>query len=174
MENAVQGGRQLIVEPWLEREMDFSIQLEMRAEGLRLCGYTGLINDLRGQFQANWAAPNYARRTPSRVMEFFRAMPAFSEKFKCLYEDIFRRLEGELRRVGYLGPIGIDAFIYRSSNGSYRLKPIVEINPRYTMGRLTVELMKQAAQGSFGLFRLLNRAMIQLEGFDDFKIGFRL
>ena len=102
-------------------------------------------------------------------MEFFRAMPAFSEKFKCLYEDIFRRLESELRRVAYLGPTGIDAFIYRSSNGSYRLKPIVEINPRYTMGRLTVELMKQAAPGCFGSFRLLNRAMIQSEGFDDFK-----
>jgi len=47
-------------------------------------------------------------------------------------------------------------------------KPIVEINPRYTMGRVTVELMKQVAPGSHGLFELVNRSRIQAEGFDDF------
>ena len=52
--------------------------------------------------------------------------------------------------------------------GDCRLKPIVEINPRYTMGRLTVELMKQASPGSCGLFRLVSRAMARAEGFDDF------
>ncbi|HEY6167924.1 MAG TPA: hypothetical protein VI454_07785, partial [Verrucomicrobiae bacterium] len=49
-----------------------------------------------------------------------------------------------------------------------RLKPIVEINPRYTMGRVTVELMRQTCQGSFGLFRLLNRAGLRAEGVNDF------
>jgi hypothetical protein len=50
-----------------------------------------------------------------------------------------------------------------------RLKPVVEINPRYTMGRLTVELMKRAAQGCFGLFRLVNSPALKAEGCDDFK-----
>jgi hypothetical protein len=44
----------------------------------------------------------------------------------------------------------------------------VEINPRYTMGRVTVELMKQTCQGSCGRFRLVNRAMARAEGGDDF------
>ena len=46
--NALRGGRQLVVEPWLEREQDFSVQLEMTADGLKLCGYTGLLNDANG------------------------------------------------------------------------------------------------------------------------------
>src|SRR6185503_19974433 len=66
MADALNGGGQLIVEPWLEREMDFSAQLEMTPGGLKLCGYTGLINDRKGQFQANWAEPNYARRLPDK------------------------------------------------------------------------------------------------------------
>lgn len=168
IQSALERDRQLIVEPWLERELDFSVQLEMVSEGLGVCGYTGLINNARGQFQANWAAQNYARRPPAKVLDLFRMAPAFPEKLQHLYYEIFRQLELELNRVGYLGPIGIDAFVYRTPQGDRRLKPIVEINPRYTMGRLTVELMKQAAQGSCGMFRLLNRVAVQAEGFDDF------
>ena len=52
--------------------------------------------------------------------------------------------------------------------GKCRLKPIVEINPRYTMGRVTVELMKHVAPGSRGLFRLVNHSMLRAEGFEDF------
>ena len=48
------------------------------------------------------------------------------------------------------------------------MKPVVEINPRYTMGRVTVELMKQVAPGSHGFFRLLNRATLKGLGFDGF------
>lgn len=168
MEDALRSGRQLIVEPWLERELDFSIQLEMELEGLKLRGYTGLINDARGQFLANWAAPNYVRRPPSKVLELFRAVPGFPEKLQTLCDEIFRQLEVELRRFGYLGPLGIDSFIYRTPLGERCLKPIVEINPRHTMGRLTLELMKQVAPGCFGQFRLLNRGTIQTEGFEDF------
>ena len=43
---AVREGRSVVVEPWLERVLDFSVQLEMSAAGLKLCGYTGLVNDL--------------------------------------------------------------------------------------------------------------------------------
>jgi hypothetical protein len=44
---ALENGRQVVVEPWLERELDFSIQLEMGPRSLKLCGYTGQINDHR-------------------------------------------------------------------------------------------------------------------------------
>ena len=67
------------------------------------------------------------------------------------------------------GAIGIDAFVYRTPEGDYRLKPVVEINPRYTMGRVTLELMKQTCPGSYGLFRLVNMAQLKAEGFADFS-----
>lgn len=165
--HALGEGRQLVIEPWLERELDFSVQLEMGADGLALCGYTGLVNDRKGQFLANWAEGDYARRLPAKVAAAFPAQPEMPRQFQHLYAEIFSLLEAELRRVGFVGPVGIDAFVYRTRTRDCRLKPVVEINPRHTMGRLTVELMKHVCPGSCGLFRLVGRAQARAEGFPD-------
>jgi uncharacterized ferritin-like protein (DUF455 family) len=167
--NAIENKRQLVVEPWLERELDFSVQLEMSDDGLKLCGYTGLINDARGQFQANVALPGHQKKIPVNLIALFPEPPDIAQRFHALYAEIFSLLEEELRRVNYLGPVGIDAFAYRAADGKIRLKPIVEINPRYTMGRVTVELMKHVAPGSRGLFKLVSRKQVFAEGFADFS-----
>ncbi|MFZ0826054.1 MAG: DUF455 family protein [Verrucomicrobiia bacterium] len=166
--NAVENNRRLVVEPWLERVRDFSAQLEMTTAGLKLCGYTGLINDAKGQFQGNSAAPKFERRIPQDVIGLFPEPPDIATRLHAFYADIFTLLEAEFQQAGFLGPVGIDAFVYRTPRGDCRLKPVVEINPRYTMGRLTVELMKQVAPGSHGLFRLVGHAMLHAEGYEDF------
>ena len=168
MAKALQHHRQLVVEPWLERELDFSIQLEMTGQGLKLHGYTGLLNDAHGRFLGNWAESHHHKRIPAGVIARFRQPANVSAWLLELYAGIFARLEEELRRADFIGPIGIDAFVYRDATGAARLKPIVEINPRYTMGRVTVELMKRTCQGSCGRFRLVNRAMARAEGFEYF------
>lgn len=165
LDHALEQGQQLVVEPWLERELDFSVQLEMAPQGLKLCGYTGLLNDRRGQFLGNWAEAEYRSCLPSGAAALFPAVTRVSERFRKLYEGIFSILEAELRGVGFLGPVSIDALIYRTSRGGCRLKPVVEINPRYTMGRLTLELMNHVCAGSSGRFRLVNRAQARAEGF---------
>ena len=167
--NAVANRRQLVVEPWLERVQDFSVQLEVTPDGLKLCGYTGLLTDARGQFQGNWAEAHHHKRIPARVVARFGAPANISGRLLAFYAGVFSLLETELRRAGFIGPVGIDAFIYRDASGSPRLKPIVEINPRYTMGRLTVELMKHTSQGSCGRFRLVSRRMARAEGSEDFS-----
>ena len=170
IQHAVESGRELIVEPWLERELDFSIQLEMSVEGLKLRGYTGLINDRKGQFQANWAAPNYSRTIPGAVIRLFPEQKDIVIRIQALYAEVFSVLEGRLHDAGYRGPVGIDAFVYRASESGCRLKPIVEINPRYTMGRVTLELMKRTCPGAHGLFRLVNRAMLKhFQGFENYS-----
>jgi hypothetical protein len=167
--SVVANGRQLVVEPWLERELDFSVQLEMFDDGLKLCGYTGLLNDAKGQYQGNVALPGHQKKIPANLIALFPEPPDIAQRFHALYADIFAVLEEELRRANYLGPVGIDAFAYRDAEGKCRLKPIVEINPRYTMGRVTVELMKHVAPGSRGEFRLVNLKQIVAEGFADFS-----
>ncbi len=174
MMRALENGRELVVEPWLERAQDFSAQLEMEPGGLKLRGFTGLVNDAKGQFQANWAAPNFARRIPSAVTALFAKPVAVTARWHRVFEQIFAGLEAELRRVDFTGPLGIDAFVYRATDGTCRLKPIVEINPRYTMGRLTLELMKQVCPGRRGLFRIITRKAAQAEGAEDFPSYARL
>jgi hypothetical protein len=156
-------GWPLVVEPWLERALDFSVQLEMGPHSLELRGYTGLINDRKGQFLANWAATDCTQCLPATVADFFPSWPDILVHIHRLYGEIFSLLAEELQRVGFIGPISIDAFVYRTAQGNCRLKPVVEINPRYTMGRLTIKLMQHASPGTCGLFRLINRAQARAE-----------
>ena len=170
MENAFAQNRELVVEPWLERLADFSVQLEMMPDGLKLCGYTGLLNDARGQFIANFAEPHHHKRIPAKIISLFSEPKDISTRLLEYYGEIFAALETELRRADFAGPIGIDAFVYRDETGAVKLKPVVEINPRYTMGRVLVELMRQTCQNSFGLFRLVNAAQLRADGLDDFSV----
>ncbi len=168
IENSLVRGRELVVEPWLERLEDFSVQMEMTERGLKLCGFTGLINDARGQFIANFAEPHHHRRIPAKVMAWFNVPADLSGRLLELYREIMATLESEFRAAGFTGPAGIDAFVYRDAQGAVRLKPIVEINPRYTMGRVLVELMRQACQNSSGSFQLMNRVRLRGMGLADF------
>jgi hypothetical protein len=127
-----------------------------------------LLNDARGQFQANVALPGHQKKIPANLIALFDEPPDIAQRLHALYAEIFNLLEEELRRAKFLGPIGIDAFAYRDAVGKIRLKPIVEINPRYTMGRVTVELMKHVAPGSRGEFRLIGLKQVIAEGFADF------
>jgi hypothetical protein len=122
----------------------------------------------RGRFQANWAAANFDRLIPANVAALLRESADIACRLQRLYHDILSLLEKELQSAGFVGPVGIDAFVYRTPQGGCRLKPVVEINPRYTMGRLTLELMQHACPGSCGLFRLVSRAQASAEGFADF------
>ncbi|MBX3748109.1 MAG: DUF455 family protein [Verrucomicrobiae bacterium] len=157
MERTLEDGRTLVVEPWLDRLADFSIQLEMGPRELRLIGYTALLNDPRGQFVANQACPGWHRRPPASATAWLRDPIDLVTRLPDWYREVFSALEPELRALQYLGPIGIDAFVYRHPDGRPRLKPIVEINPRFTMGRLTLALMDHVHPGRRALFKLVRR-----------------
>jgi hypothetical protein len=100
-------------------------------------------------------------------MTAFRAWPDAPALIRRVYEVVARALEPRLAEVGFRGPVGVDAFVHATPEGP-RLKPVVEINPRYTIGRLTLELMRAVAPGSHGLYRLVNRAQLKAEGFASF------
>ncbi|MCP5519602.1 MAG: DUF455 family protein [Verrucomicrobiales bacterium] len=169
MAGVLERGQSLIIEPWRDRLLDFSLQYEMGPDGLRRRGCTGLINDHRGQFQGNHAAPNHARSLPETVAQALPAHPARFAWLQRVFDEVAVALEARLRAAGYAGPVGIDAFVFRDAQGVPRLKPVVEINPRYTMGRLTLELMRQVAPGSHGLLLLWNRALLRRIGRADFS-----
>jgi hypothetical protein len=167
MAESLEAGQTLVVEPWLERLADFSVQFERTDGGLRRIGFTDLFNDHRGQFLANGASPGFERRPPARVVRAFKSFSDAPGILRRVYDVIASALETRLAEVGFCGPIGIDALVCQTPEGP-RLKPVVEINPRYTMGRLTLELMRVVAPGSHGLFRLVNRSQLKASGFATF------
>ncbi len=161
-------GRTLIVEPWLDRAFDFSAQYHMVGGKLNCVGYTRLQNDHRGQYQANFAAPNFLRHPPKEIQMWLRSPGFHPGLLQLLFELIRQRLESRLKTLGFSGAIGIDSFVYRNSSGEFRIKPIVEINPRFTMGRVLVELMRCVCPGGHGAFELVTVPMIRRAGFSDF------
>ena len=165
---AVAGGRRVVVEPWLERIADFSVHFEAQADRLQTRGYAGLSNDARGQYESNWVGGDHGRKPPAPILEALRTVGVVPSELVTLYEELRQELETELQVRRYLGPVGVDALVYRDSNGQVRLKPVVEINPRYTMGRLTLELMARVGPGSAARFRLVRAAQVKAEGQDDF------
>lgn len=167
IENALASGQSIVVEPWLERLHDFSLQLEIGAEECRVVGYTGLINDARGQFEANYSSLHAHRKLPLPMVQTLKGpIPGDTAgKVHAMYLQLLPSLTAELVRIGFRGPLGIDALVYRDGSGLVKVKPIVEINPRFTMGRVTLELMRRVSQSSSGLFTLLSVRRLLTCGF---------
>lgn len=165
VEESFRHGGSVVVEPWMERLCDFSAQFD-RADGtLRLRGYTGLTTDRRGQFLANTAEPAAGRRPPAAVLAAFRGRdPRWIHR---IFERIQSALQTAFDAAGHHGPAGVDAFVHEGPDGPC-LRPLVELNPRLTMGRVLLELTRFVAPGHTSRLRLLNPSQLRALGHPDF------
>jgi hypothetical protein len=64
--------------------------------------------------------------------------------------EIARRAAVELQQLGYFGPLGIDAARYRNQDGDLCLRPLQDINARYTFGRLSLGWRRWLQPGECG------------------------
>ena len=61
-------------------------------------------------------------------------------------------------------PFGVDAMVYRDLAGQLKIKPLVELNPRTTMGHVSLALTKRLASGVVGQFRIFNAQQWRVVG----------
>ncbi|MFT5465419.1 MAG: uncharacterized ferritin-like protein (DUF455 family) [Verrucomicrobiales bacterium] len=144
----------VVVEPWFDRVFDFSVQYEMERGGLRKVGITRVENNPRGQFVAAESGPKLLQGLDEALARFLAG------EIRRYDEEIREQIEAHVEKAGYFGPVGVDAFVFRDEAGELRLRPIVELNPRFTMGRLTLELRKRIAatgNGSCLRFELIDK-----------------
>ncbi len=166
-ENVLQEQGELIVEPWLDRVFDFSVQMEFRDGVLRCLGYTRLLNNARGQFRGI-VTDGFCSGLPSEHVKFIMRRTDGRPRVYHWYEQTLAPLlQQKLSEAGFQGPLGVDAFIFRDAQGQLRLKPVVEINPRYTMGRVALELGRNNAATSVGLFEIVSRSQAKKCGFSN-------
>lgn len=140
----------LVVEPRFCRVFDFSVHYDCTASGLRRIGTVRVENDRRGQFLACVANRKLCQGIAPEIARFL-----MGGALSVYEEAIPQQLAAYLQAAKYIGPVGIDAFVFRDSSGSLCLRPIVEINPRLTMGRLTWELLQRVAPGRTVRFDLI-------------------
>lgn len=144
----------VVAEPWLDRVLDFSSLYEMNVDGeVKFIGMTEMENDGSGRFLGTRVYPKWGTGIDPDVARFL-----FSEAnvMQCYRRDIPQALSELLK--GYVGPVGVDAMVYRRGDGSLGFRPVIELNVRMTMGRVALELQKKSKAGSSGRLRILRKS----------------
>ncbi|MFN3201342.1 MAG: hypothetical protein ACE366_23275 [Bradymonadia bacterium] len=151
----------VVVEPWLSKVIDVGVQIEIQGDGsVRVIGLGRFLTDIRGQYQGALLG-DPTSGLPYEVATWWHAHDVPSALIH------HARLVGEkLSAAGHRGPAGIDGLVHRGALGRLRLRPLVEINARFTMGRVALALEKHLEPGVDGVWLHLNDRSVQKRGFD--------
>ena len=133
----------VVIEPWRERVADFSALYEMSHDQVQLIGMTAMENDAHGRFLGSRVASKWGSMLGSEAAAFLYGEADvknwYSERIPAVLPDLL---------PGYVGPLGIDAMVYRNPDGSLGWTPVVELNVRMTMGRVALELQAKSRPGA--------------------------
>lgn len=132
----------IIVENFLNKTYDISVQIEISNDRIHLFEARRFITGSRHEYRGTYLGWHGAGFDPEHLKFLHTVLP--------LWQQFIRALGANLRDHGYLGPAGIDALIWRNIDGALQLKPLVELNPRWTMGRVAIELEETLAPGISG------------------------
>ncbi|MFO1019608.1 MAG: hypothetical protein U0903_02730 [Planctomycetales bacterium] len=111
----------LIFEPLLKNEGEIGVQFDIPESGdPQLIGLTGLVSSPQGGFSVSYFGPD------SLFTAWHPTLP--------LWHDIARRVQAE----GYFGPLGLDAMRYKTLDDEIHIRPLQDLNVRFTMGRLAL------------------------------------
>ncbi|MEZ6056298.1 MAG: hypothetical protein R3C01_06295 [Planctomycetaceae bacterium] len=120
----------LHAEPWVERIAEAGVQWEIPQSGEpQLIGVVPLLTATNGEYRGSLIAAPDDETFTNDALHLDTWRPAI---------DCQRQVVERLQQLGYFGPCGIDACWYLSLNGEQRLRPIQDINARWTMGRLAL------------------------------------
>jgi hypothetical protein len=122
-----------LVEPWLERTLDLSAQLHVAGESdVRVLG------TLRQVLTAHGGPIGHAGRLDA----------ADGVDSGTRWDPELRRAAVAIgraaARAGFRGACGVDAFVFRSSEGQEQLRPVVELNARFTAGTVALGHLTRA------------------------------
>ncbi|MDR0573896.1 MAG: hypothetical protein LBG96_07710 [Tannerella sp.] len=124
------------VEPALNRIFDFAV--EFFSDGNGDVTYAGLsIFETQPQGQFAGCMLGAQEMLLRRLNEFI-----LPEDYMFLVEQV-RLVLKEVVGHSYCGYMGVDMFIYKTAEGNYAVHPFVELNLRYTMGLVAMQLSRR-------------------------------
>lgn len=107
-------------EPWVERLDEVGILFDVFSHSEpQLVGVAPMLIAPGGHYRGSWFAP------PENLTPWWSTAVEVATRAAC-----------ELKARGYIGPLGIDAMHYRLADGSTGVRPLQDINARWSMGRL--------------------------------------
>ena len=162
---AMQGQTAAVVEPRLDRVLDISLQWERDADGLRFLGWTRQLIQPGRRYAGAVIGKAFEDLDPP--LKRFIVEDRFA-RLRALEAWLRPRLDTALAAADYTGPVGIDALVAQREDGSFLIKPMVELNPRCTMGQVALRLEKHIARGCTARLLLRSKKQIQDGGHASF------
>lgn len=124
----------LFFEPWVDCIEEAGLQFSIPPDGSPVLeGITPLETSPTGQYRGNR----------------FDAATSVRETWRDTVE-IGRRVARRVQQAGYFGPLGVDAMRYRDAGGAVRLRPIQDVNARWTMGAVSLGFRRLLSPGECG------------------------
>jgi len=121
-----------VLEPWLERERDLSVQLHVAPGGdLTLVATLEQLMSPSGVYRGHRGWIDYRGRIISGSDHDDALLEAASEIARAAVAE------------GFHGPCGLDAFVFQGPRGR-ELRPVVEFNARFTTGTVLAGLIRRA------------------------------
>jgi uncharacterized ferritin-like protein (DUF455 family) len=149
---------ELVVERLLDKVLDLSLLMRISQSGaVKVLGWTRFETDGLGRYKGT----RVTRPTDDLSPELLRFLYAggaqrLRKRFHALGTWVGKRLAG----CGYRGPAGIDLLVYRGQDG-LAIKPIVEVNPRFTMGHVALKLRTRVPAQQRVSLRIIPIAKLQ-------------
>jgi hypothetical protein len=160
-QNVLQNQGSIVVEPWVKRLNDFSLIFENREGKASFLSETKMIIDSRGGYKGCWVKAN---QQGSVLNEEYLDLLT-----KILTKRLFEKLK-VIKNICF----SVDGFTFFNHKDEIALRPISEINFRYSMGRIAVELKKYLSDNSLALLRFLNVKKISFNRIDKIKEKFKV
>ncbi len=124
-----------MMEPWVERTEDLSAQLYIDKKGkVELLGTTRIIVSRSGVYGGNEGRIDGKGNVTS------------GSTFDDELRDTALKIGKEAAAQGFYGACGIDAFVFEGPDGEPVLRPLVELNARWTGGVVVIGLLRRAHQ----------------------------
>lgn len=134
----------LLIEPWLKKTREFSFLFHRYPDaegGLRFLGISYQETTADGQWLGSTSPHKTVGDLPPHLARQLNV-----EVFPSLRESIQPALLSLLEEENYFGPVCLDSFFYDKSGWL----PIVEINPRWSMGRLAHQIRAKVSPNRTG------------------------
>ncbi len=152
----------LVVEPWHDRVIDVSGHFSILDDGrVRWDGLTRFFTDARGRYRGT-SLGIWCDGLPSEEgREIRRSATEWEKRLRGVGAVVGRRLAS----FGCRGAVSFDAYVYRAKEGGLELRELVEVNPRFSMGRVALRLRRRRlAPGVVGAFFILGPAVVAATG----------
>ena len=161
----------IILEPWLDKIFDFSVQLDIQKNRPVFKGLARFLTDSQGRYLGA-LINHFSGFVDNQTKAFIYSK---DQNFKKAVEELSEFVHKKMREKKYCGPVGVDCLAYKISSkddftndfigANICIKPLVEINPRYNMGRITVEMASYLKKESVGVWLIEHKNSVHKKGF---------